>query len=477
MGVTSRGPERPLTFNVDGEIELYQVGRHEFVVISGAGARVKMPNADRRYSELPVSLINGTDGFCSVECAGWFGGNGGVALGPRETRRVRPVRVGGLWYWACEGTVGGGGLVSYTPTLTFTGGPPTVVKQGLYRLSHGGCWFSVSFTSTDGAAASALTITPPVVAPDVDMQIPLSCQVSVDGVYSNPIAYLDCESAAGADRLVKFHGFPTLTDDKAVTLTVSGWYPLDTGQTFTPVATWGTKTATGTAALAGVVRRFSDRGTWWAGDVSYTDSDAADGFGLALPLSSKTPDIDALISHAGHARRNSSAAYRDILSMLDATQATAENRKVAAYGWTAPTDNEIIRCSVAGVYPSASWTAFDADATWTGTAPSGATAGAPIAFYDVSEGLCSFLVYVTSADGNGATGVTFRPPVAPAYSAYPYAVNAVELVNATYSNACGQVSASADATDGRRITLSNLSTATDGQAFALAVAGVYPVVA
>jgi len=111
----------------------------------------------------------------------------------------------------------------WTPTLTWTTGTPegSVVTKARYKIVDKICYFTFYYSATDANAATALTISLPVLPKDNDTLTALSAQELADTTWSNPIAYID----DGGTTIV-FRSFATIADTKAVKVLVSGNYEI-----------------------------------------------------------------------------------------------------------------------------------------------------------------------------------------------------------------------------------------------------------
>ncbi len=122
-----------------------------------------------------------------------------------------------------EGVLKTTSWTDWTPTLTWTTGTPegSVVTKARYKILDGVCYFAFYYSATDANAATALTISLPVLPKDNDSLTALQSQELADTTWSNPIAYID----DGGTTIV-FRSFSTIADTKAVKVLVSGIYEI-----------------------------------------------------------------------------------------------------------------------------------------------------------------------------------------------------------------------------------------------------------
>jgi hypothetical protein len=120
-----------------------------------------------------------------------------------------------------DGVVKSSLWTEWIPTLTWTTGTPegSVVTKARYKIVDGVCSFTFYYSATDANAATALTISLPVLPKDNDSLTALQAQELADTTWSNPNAYID----DGGTTIV-FRSFSTIADTKAVKVLVSGSY-------------------------------------------------------------------------------------------------------------------------------------------------------------------------------------------------------------------------------------------------------------
>jgi len=126
-----------------------------------------------------------------------------------------------------SGTITYRSWTAWTPTLTWTTGTPaSITRVSRYTITDGICKFSMYLTSADGNGATALTATLPVTPKDIDGYHAITANQLVDTTWSKPAAYIDASDNTAGNRMLKFHNLSTATDDKTITLEVSGEYEI-----------------------------------------------------------------------------------------------------------------------------------------------------------------------------------------------------------------------------------------------------------
>jgi hypothetical protein len=116
-------------------------------------------------------------------------------------------------------------VASFTPSLTWASGAPTVTAE-VYKQKtyYDRTNWSIDIAGSNGDNATTCTVDFPaaLIPTDINVKIPVRCQVSVNaGAFTNVVATLDCEAADGADRqLVITTG--TLTTGQAFRIIASG---------------------------------------------------------------------------------------------------------------------------------------------------------------------------------------------------------------------------------------------------------------
>jgi hypothetical protein len=120
------------------------------------------------------------------------------------------------------------GWRSWTPTETWTGTDPTTTVVARYKVIDKLCYILVYVTTSDGNGCTALELSDlPVSAAYLGAEIPLMSIQLVDSTYSNPLAYIKGNEAAGADRnVIAFKGASTCTDAKTASFMLAGHYPV-----------------------------------------------------------------------------------------------------------------------------------------------------------------------------------------------------------------------------------------------------------
>jgi hypothetical protein len=359
---------------------------------------------------------------------------------------------------------------TWTPTNTFTTATPTLTSTNYEYFVLGGkfCLFYYNWSTADGGGATALTASLPCLPPDIDVLIPCRGQVTVDGTVTDVWAYIDATQATGENRLLKFHNFQTLTDDKACSIAVMGIYPIR-ALDWTAGETYATNSVTENADAD-----IWDRIGFGFGSWNDADSDAAATFTCALPFGG-TPDRDGYmacliqeISGAGGATRTNAKGS------IDCANAATASRLISCTDYTTPTDGQACRIDLSAFWEVGGWTSWTPDPTWTTADPASVTASG---YYTVQNGICFGWAYLTSADGNGATDLELDLPKVPAYQANRVIpVWDYQLQNATYYLPGAYIPANQAAPSSRqKISFENFQTATDAQTVTVVVSFVYPV--
>jgi hypothetical protein len=472
----SRNEETPIAYAVSDSIPINTIQRNSRIMATAANIVLTLPAPQRRLAQFPFSVQNTTSGWVSVAHADFIGDLTGVAIEPYGRADFTIVRSSGAYYWSA---VGGRAMVrtnTWTPTMTWgTADPADYAANAIaeYWLGHGGVYFSVSTTTTDGNGASSLTISLPVIPAEYEIRVPVTAWATVDGTVTDIYGYIDAANNTEASRTVNFFNWATWTNAKTCSIQVTGWYPIsDALSTFTATETWATGTP-GSITEVALYNVIDTNVIYFLTDWTSSDSTGATGLTCLLPSTAQTPDRDGYVAGIGLESCKTSAEYNHTLPTIDCANATAASRIITCNAFTTATDNEAIRVSLFGLYELAGWTSFDPDPTW-GTADPG-TITEKAFYYVDSLGICHFWVYLTSADGNGASSLVLKPPVAPKQNSAGYALMAVELQNATYSNPCAFLdTVEADAQD-RTIQFSKWSTATNAQTVTVYVSGSYPV--
>lgn len=111
--------------------------------------------------------------------------------------------------------------VDYTPTLTFTGTPPSsITTVARYNKIGNRVNFNISLSSVDGNGATNLQISLPVTPKDNNSIIAVTAQEKVDTTWSDPLGYIDDDAGNG----IEFRNFSTATDAVAWEMIISGSY-------------------------------------------------------------------------------------------------------------------------------------------------------------------------------------------------------------------------------------------------------------
>lgn len=357
---------------------------------------------------------------------------------------------------------------TWTPTVVYAGGTdPTGSLAWVcrYRVKDGICHISLKGSSTDGNGTTSITISPPFWPNDLNVDIPMIGHKVVDGTASKVLAYLDCTDNTPENRLIKFRTLGTLTDNKAWSVEVSGFFPL--GDTWKTCANVLTQTGGPTTLTEVYQYQLSDGICYGIYQATATDGNGTSAATLAPPL--VVPDINCKLAMAAHEKVDTT--WSDPSGYLDAITDTGADRLLKFNNFTTFTAAGTVACAlaIAFAFPIEGGTAWTPTNTFTTATPATLT---NVGRYHVANGLLWLGVYQSSADGNGATNLQItNPPLVAKYAARGIRLNAQELVNATYTNIGAYLNASdADVAD-RTIVFQNFATATDSQAYALLMSG------
>jgi hypothetical protein len=358
---------------------------------------------------------------------------------------------------------------TYTPTFSWTTATPTLTSTNyeFWIIDGKFVLFILNFSTADGGGASAVTITPPILPPDIDVLVPIKASMTVDGTATDVWGYLDCTQATAEDRLIKLHNFQAWTDDKACSARIIGFYPIKAAD-WAAAETYATNSVTENA----------DAWTW--GDVGFavgswndTDSDAAATFSCVLPFCG-TPDRDGYmpaliheISGAGGVTRTNAKGF------IDLANAASASRAIGCKDYTAPTDGQACRIDLAAFFELGGWKTWTPTLTFDVDPASITKAG----YYKIQGGFCLGWAYFTSADGNDAATLEIDLPAVPAYQANRVIpVWGYQLQNASHYLPDPYIPANqAAAADRQKISFDNFQAATDTETVTGYVAFIFPV--
>ena len=433
-----------------------------------AGCKLTFPSGTRDNAHQPVRIVNTSASPVGLV----FSTTSYEVVQPGQTVDVMCVRQAtGTFVWTMlNSTMPDDKWCTWTPTVTQTGGPATVTTVARYKIVDGLCLFDIHISTADGAGTTAITITPPVVPSDTNSYWACQGTAIVAGTATDALGWIDCLHDTYANRLIQFRALPAFTDDAACSLHVSGFYETSGFDVWTSTLAY----TGGSPTMGAQVGRYKviDGLCFFNLYLSDTDPDGvATAMTATLPVEPAHLDVNIPV----HAVELQNATYSNPVVYIDTTQATAASRVLTTNKLDALVDGEAIQLYISGCYPVAG-SSYGSDVPvgtyTTGTPGSAATnfKGATVK----SRGFGFICGSTTSTDGNGCTAVTVAiPGLVGKYAARHIALAAQELVNATYTNACGYVNAdSTTVSDRATVQFSAFSTATDAQAWALRYAGI-----
>lgn len=467
--------QRPQVYSASGEITYPAIQLYDQMVVTAAGVTLTLPDPGgglhRRKirvtntSDGPVTLY-AHDGFVNSECAAIVPAGASVDLSV--------VKSGTSYYWSAQGGGAIAKVESHTPTLTWTGGPPTVSSSVMeYMLCEGTVFFWYDLDVSDGGGATAVNASLPVAPADVGAYPPCAGWATVDGTDTDALPYVDAANDTAENRLLGFLALPTLTDDKVCSIRAAGFYEAVGWGTFTGAETW----ATGTPAAITETARFKLLGDVCLAIAQWdsADSNGTNGFECDLPFF--TPDRDGYVAGAGVWKTDVDGlhpVYENAFLDIDAAAAALADRQWETRSLTPATDGQIVSMRLASFFEVSGWSSYDIDPDYM-TASFGGTITEK-GYFCVYKGICFFWAYLATDDGNGCTGVELALPVGCRHGSADIALFCRALVNTASSNPCAYIPATEEAAQDRnKVLLANSPTFTDGAAGTLAVAGFYPI--
>lgn len=474
-----RGLYPPKTIATDttlGATNPYKYGEY---VITAAGVRLTLPTPNHWLQRMEYLITNASSGYAVIACSGYMmdAGNA-IYLEPYQQVLVKAVKSGSTYYWATTGRFtreGNMKQLTWTPTLTWTTATPTATTVSVAYMIDGIVYWYFSTSGTDGAGATALTVTMPTRPADLNYNQAAECYQLVDTTWSDPQGYVDMLNNTAANRLLEFQAMSTCTDDKAFSIVASGWYETETGipATWSPTTTFGTSTWDTVTTVARQINL--------DGIVHFVyDIRSADAKGVTSTISCTLPtgvlDLDTYIPFTGQdavTAGDDSVDYDNNLWLLDAANATEASRVPITNAVGVMANGKAATAWMNGIYPQIGWTSWTPTFTFTGTAP---TATIATGYYKVRDGMCYFNACYTTTDGNGCTALTISNlPVDPAYIGCEIALASMETVNTTDSDPLAFLACDEQANSDRTIQFKSFSTMTDAVGGYVYVAGVYPV--
>lgn len=469
-------PRNPETYSSSTSVTAGAMKKYGIIVATGAGSTLTLPTPTGSMARRKTRFVNGSGGYISLFCSGRFvGTRNSFAIPPDCEVEVGVTKVSSVFYYTIKGVEMADNLQweTWTPTLSWTTATPTLSTAIYnYLVIDKTVFWNIYIATTDGAGATALTITPPIIPNDCDIEVPGVGSVTVDGTTTNLMPYVDCENNTVANRLIEFWNFQTWTDDKACSLRAFGFYPIgqwETNETADP-ATFTPDP--GDVADDGEIQFIGDRVGLITEKWTTADSDAAAAWVCATPTLMQ--DQDAYGACAAIHGDGNTPSYTDVMGYLDIAHATPASRRFAEFGMGTATDGEALAFAMAGFYPVGAWDTWTPTLTWTtGTPPNLTTVG----IYAVENGMCFFHFYTvsTDTDGNGASDLTINLPVPVLQGSADISCYGIQLQNATYTNPVAYIDADQQAAADRIIKFTNFSTCTASEACAFYVSGCYPV--
>lgn len=462
----------PRSYSASGSITYPVIKKKDLIAITTAGIELSLPNPVLGLAGRRVKVFNSSAGNVSLFCSGKFlGAKNSVSIGPRETIDIQVAKSGSTYYWSATG----GEMdkwASWVPTVSWTTATPTLSGSIYeYRVVDGICFFNLEINTANGAGATAVTFTPPVIPADLNLDVPVEAIACVDGTYTDALGYVDATNDTEESRLIEFQALPTFTASTACMLRVTGCYEVEGGTAFTGAETWGTADPGSITEvcrekrLGDVCLQFFQ---WSSADSNATSS-------LVCELAVPTPDRDGYIAARALEKAGAGGAtWSDPLGYIDAKASTAATRYLEFNDWTTGTDGQAIQASAFAFSEISGWFSFDPDPTWGTADPTSVTEKA---YYSIHDGLCFFWVYLNSADGNGANSLELKLPVPCRYGSAEIGLFGYEIQHTDVEeNPMAKIPADqAAAADRNVVEFDNWTTAADTEAISVYVAGIYPI--
>lgn len=471
------GTYTPYFYAASASITSRNVKEYGHFVATAAHIVLTLCDPEAAVQDQEIRFTNASSGFITIVTSqDSVDETDGIALAPGGSVELECVRKTSAspweWSWTVQGADNPIKWAEWTPTNTFTTATPTLSSAVYrYQVEEGLLHFEVDIATTDGAGATALTMTLPFISQDLDVVVPVTANVTIGtGTPTNILGYVDCTNATAETRaLIQFRNFQTLTDDTAARIRISGVVPLWGVNTFTSTPAWtGSPTVTSTTGIYKVVD-----GTCYG----FIHCIVADGKGAStatFTLPAHINDVNQLV--AAEAIELVDATYSNPKAYVEALNATSANRLISFGSLSALTDGKACTLSVAFTYN------LHADFVYTPTETFGTATPASWASvfrYAVHGRKCVFAYYGTSADGNAASSLTVTLPVVPQYAAYlRKSVASVQLVDTTYSCPAAYIDASQTTAASRAVLrFENLSACTDAKTATVMAAGQYELAA
>lgn len=470
----------PIQKSADYTLTLAFIDEYAGVVATASEKVFTMPSPGGNYDDKEVVFLNYSSGWNSIVCNDGFpDGSDVILIAPGEEIRLTCEKVSSTAYrWMRQKYDDLPKWSTWTPTLAWTTATPADVDiTARYQLSQktGLCKIDIEITlgDDDGAGATDLTITPPpgCYPQDVDAYIPLSASQSVAGaVPTNPVAFIDCLHNTAASRLIQFQSFAECTDNKSLTLRVSGAYPVWGATTYTPVGAYTTGTPTQTSIVGLYTIDNNICYTWMYQVLSDGKGCTAATYTPPLPVK----DVNAYVSGEGFELVDTT--YSDPMPYLDATNDTMASRLMGFKSFTTMTDAKGAAIALSLAWEVDGWYAYTPVEVWD-TAPA-SWASVMRYMIDRPNRLCHFVYSGTSADGNGnaANELTIPLPVVPKYGTNVSVLSGYQLVDTTANKPAPKIIHSTTAGRSRAVIgFDDLSAMTDSKTATVYVAGFFEI--
>jgi hypothetical protein len=240
------------------------------------------------------------------------------------------------------------GWTSFTPSETWTTGTPaSITKAGFYKVVDDFALVLYQTSSADSNACTALSVAAPINNLDINAHMAAGAIQLNDTTYSNPLAYLDCNDAAQANRALTFRNFSTVADGAAVKVSVAAILQVAPWLDWAAAATPSWSVAPASVAE---VAKYTVRGNLCIalGYLSSSDGNAASTLTLTLPVVPAYSNGKVAIANY---QTQHSDTNTHCMAYIDTTQAAAASRLVNLDNMTACDDGEACTFSLVAVYP------------------------------------------------------------------------------------------------------------------------------
>lgn len=470
-------------YTASADISRVDISRYKVFNARTAGIILTLPAPVKQICRSTPVITNATSGYITVTtpASNFIGGAASIIVPPYASTTLHINYSSSTYYWVADSNIlrsdSLATSLTWSPTLTFTTATPTLSTSSyLAWVNNGICYFTAYIATADGGGATALTITPPLRPNDINADIPIVAYALVDTTYTDIQGYIDAKDATQANRVIEFRNFATLTDDKTAAIWISGWYEVHGGgwETFTETETYGTSNWD---SVTEVARHKNIDGVGHF----VIDLTTADAKGVTSSLTvhppTSPPDTNTYYPFMGHSQcvgGTDVTLYKNMLMFLDSANATEASRTAVSRAFGTCANGKAAAAQVSGIYESYGWSAFTPTLTFTGTAP---TMAATVGRYKIIDNICYFTIYSTTTDGNGCTALVISGlPITPKYTGIETAVNAIQLVDTTYSAPLAFITTDEAAeADRDEIQFKSFSTCTDAKTATIYLSGWYPV--